>query len=73
MGILSAAMASFAMRELRDIPADETRWLNLRSFLIWLHPPKNVPNHYPEHLLLKGNAQNSDLAHLFEDVKTLSD
>ena len=32
MGILSAAMASFAMRELRDIPADETRWLNLRSF-----------------------------------------
>ena len=56
MGILSAAMASFAMRELRDIPADETRWLNLRSFfLIWLHSPKNVPNHYPEHFLYGGN------------------
>ena len=61
MGILSAAMASFAMRELRDIPADETRWLNLRIifFLIWLHSQKSVPNHYPENLLLGGNTIKS--------------
>ena len=39
------------------------------SFSLWLHPPENVPNHYPEHLLFRGlvDAQDSDFAHFLED------
>ena len=40
------------------------------TFLYWLHPPKNVPNHYPEHLFFGGNAQDSVLAHFSKTTKT---
>ena len=41
------------------------------SVLVWIHPPRNVSNHYSEHLSLGLNSQDSDLAHFLEDGKTL--
>ena len=42
------------------------------SFSLWLHPPKNVPNHYSEHLLFirkYSEWKNSDLANFFKNEK----
>ena len=39
------------------------------KFSLWLKPPKNVPNHSPEHLFFKWIVlSGSDLAHFFENL-----
>ena len=47
--------------------------LILESFEIFLHFQRNVPNHYPEHMLCNWSAEDNYLASFFEDKNTFWD
>ena len=42
--------------------------LILQSFSLWLKPPKNVPNHYPEHLPFKSIVLMVVIWHIFGEI-----
>ena len=43
------------------------------SFSLWLNPPNNVPNHYPEHVFFMWIVNRTVIWHIFWRIEKLSE